>query len=154
MEYPIKVFEIKGRGNECIKLEIAETFDFPKRTTFRGGYDIRCSLDITVGIYTAHTDHYYSSTGALYNFYVALQNCYSTLNGKAIYAVYMPENDLTIEVLFDEGRVEIKGQYRDNMVERTSLLFEFVSDQSYFNEVLRDLKKIVLAFGDNKGINK
>ena len=154
MEYPIRVFEIKGYGNECIRLEIAETFGFPNETSFRGGYDVRCSLDITVGIYTAHTDHYYSSTGALYNFYIALQNCYNTLNGKAIYAVSMAENDLTMKVLFNKGKVEIKGHYRDNLAESTSLSFELVSDQSYFNEVLLDLKKVVLAFGDNKGINK
>ncbi len=153
MEYPIKVFEIKGCEDESIKLEIVEVFGFPDETSFWGGYDVRCNLEIKVGVYTVRTEHY-SSTGSLYDFYIALLNYYNTLNGKAIYDAYMAEHDLTIEILFNQGQVEVKGQYRYDATKRTSLVFEFVSDQSYFNEVLRDLKKIVLSFGDNKGIKK
>lgn len=152
MEFPIKVFEIKGCGDESIKLEIAEVFGFPNETSFWGGYDVRCNLEIKVGVYTVRTEHY-SSTGALYDFYIALQNYYNMLNGKAIYDA-MAEHDLTIEVLFNRSQVEVKGQYRYDATKMTSLAFEFVSDQSYFNEVLHDLKKIVLEFGDNKGIKK
>lgn len=154
MEYPIKAFEIQGRGGESVKLEIVEVFGYPDQPSFRGGYDIRCDLEILAGAYSVRTDLYYSSTGALYDFYVALQKCYDKLNGKAIYNVYCAENDLDMEIVFDMGRVHITGRYRENIATQNSLYFEFDSDQSYFVEILRDLKKIVSTFGDKKGVRK
>ena len=146
MDYPIKAFEIIGRNDERIKLEITEVYGYPEQTSFRGGYDVVCNLEITAGVYSVYSDHYYSSTGALYDFYTALQKCYDSLNGKAKYAVYCAENDLEFEVVFDQGRVEVIGSYsHDDPTSNNSLHFEFVSDQSYFVAVLNDLKKIVLA---------
>lgn len=153
MDYPIKVFEI-GSGQEYIKLEILEVFGFPKDTSFRGGYDIRCNLEIKASVYTCCTENYFTATGALYDFYVALQDCYDKLNGKAIYSVYYPENNLVFEVEFDRGQVKIEGTYQDNPAIENVLKFEFGSDQSYFKQVLSDLKRIILTFGDKKGINK
>ena len=154
MEYPIKVFEI-GSGQERIKLEILEVFGFPKETSFRGGYDVKCNLEITAGVYACRTTNYYTATSALYDFYVALQDCYSKLNGKATYSVYCPENDLVIEVTFTpKGDVYINGKYHDNPPIKDILYFEFGTDQSYFKDVLSDLKKIVLTFGDKKGVKK
>ena len=154
MNLPIKVFEIKGFGQERIKLEISEVFGFPDETSFRGGYDIRCNLEINAGIYTCRTEQYFSTTSAIYNFYVALQNCYDKLNGKAIYSVYCPENDLIFEAAFKQGQVKIEGTYRHDPSVKDVLTFEFNSDQSYFKEVLSDLKKVYLTFGGNKGVNK
>lgn len=154
MEYPIKAFEITGRDNARIKLEITEVYDFPNLTSFRGGYDILCNLEITAGVYVMRTDRYYSSTGALYDFYTALKLRYDELNGKAVYHVYHAENDLDFEVVFEQGRVTITGSYRDDPVLKNSLDFEFISDQSYFTEVLNDLKKIIVAFGDNNGAKR
>ena len=152
MDYPIKVFEIKGFGEESIKLEILEVFGFPNEISFRGGYDIRCNLEITSGLYTFRTEHYYSATSALYDFYVALLNCYNILNGKATYNVYCAENDFVFEVTFNLGQIKVNGKYKDDPIKKNFLNFEFGSDQSYFKEVLSDLKKIVLMFGDKKGI--
>ena len=154
MDYPIKVFEINSPDGDCIKMEILEVYGFPNGTSFRGGYDILCSLEITAEAYTVRSERYYSATGALYDFYIALQNCYDKLNGKAIYNVYHAENDLDFEVNFDNGKVKVSGSYQDNPHVKNVLSFEFISDQSYFKEVLNDLKKIVLLFGDNKGMRK
>ncbi|MDE7107923.1 MAG: hypothetical protein K2O39_06320 [Clostridiales bacterium] len=135
-------------------MEIIEVYGFPNGTSFRGGYDILCSLEITAEAYTVRSERYYSATGALYDFYVALQNAYDKLNGKAIYNVYCAENDLEFEVTFDNGKVKVSGSYQDNPHVKNVLSFEFISDQSYFKEVLNDLKKIVLMFGDKKGMRK
>ena len=151
MDYPIRVFEI-GSGQEYIKMEILEAYGFPKTTSFRGGYDVRCKLEIKVGVYGCYTKDYCTTTGALYDFYVALQDCYDKLNGKATYSVYCPENDLVIEVEFTpKGDVYVNGKYRENLDTENFISFEFVTDQSYFKAVLSDLKKILLVFGDKKG---
>lgn len=152
MEYPMKAFEIIGSGQERIKLEILEVFGFPNETSFRGGYDIRCSLEINVGIYSCRTNNYYAATSALYDFYMDLQNCYDKLNGKAIYSVYYPENDFVLEVQFNQGKVHIHGKYYDNPLIKNGLNFELFLDQSYFTDVLSDLRKIVSIFGDKKGV--
>lgn len=155
MDYPIKAFELVGNGQERIKLEILEAFGFPKETSFRGGYDVRCNLEITVGTYSCRTRQYYTATSALYDFYISLQDCYNKLSGKAVYSVYCPENDLVFEVTFNQsGSVEIVGKYHDNPATKNVLHFEFCTDQSYFKDVLGDLKKVFLTFGDKKGIKK
>ena len=155
MDYPIKIFEIVGTKQERIKLEILEVFGFPNDTSFRGGYDARCHLEITLGAYACQTARYYTATASIYDFYVALQDCYNKLSGKATYSVYCPENDLVLEVIFNHsGCVEIKGKYRDDLAVNNVLSFEFCTDQSYFKEILSDLKKIYLTFGDKKGIKE
>jgi len=154
MDFPIKVFEI-GFGQEYIKLEILEVYGFPDQTSFRGGYDVRCNLEITVGAYNCRTQNYYTATSALYDFYIALQDCYNKVSGKATYNVLDPENYLVFEVMFTQrGGVQISGKYQDDPVVNNILDFEFTSDQSYFKEVISDLKKIVLQFGDNQGIKR
>lgn len=154
MDYPIKAFEIKGFSGERIKLEISEVFGFPQETSFRGGYDIKCNLEISAGVYSICTNNYYSSTGALYNFYNELFKCHKHLKGVASYNLYCPENYLDINVKFDGGKVNISGKYQDDPIIKNILNFEFTCDQSYFNEVIADLKRIVLQFGDNRGIKK
>lgn len=154
MDYPIKVFEIKGFSGERIKLEITDVFGFPNETSFRGGYDVKCNLEISSGPYSVRTNNYYSSTGALYNFYDELFKCYNDLNGMASYNLDFPENYFDLNVKFDEYGVNISGKYQDDSIIKNILNFEFTSDQSYFKEVVSDLKKIVLQFGDNQGINK
>ena len=153
MNYPIKVFEIKGSLGECIKLEIIEVFGFPNETSFKGGYDVRCSLEIISGPYSMRTNHYFSSTGALYDFYNILFKCYSNLKGIASYKIIYPDNYFDLNIKFDEyGGVNISGKYQDRLDVKNILNFEFTSDQSYFKEVISDLKKIVLQFGDNQGV--
>lgn len=154
MDYPIKVFELKGFSGELIKLEIIEVFGFPNETSFRGGYDVKCNMEISSGLYCVRTDHFYSSTGALYNFYNELLKCYNNLKGIASYKLNCPENYFDLNVKFDEYGVNISGKYQDEPVVKNILNFEFASDQSYFKEVISDLKKIVLQFGDNQGIKK
>ncbi|MBD5632176.1 MAG: hypothetical protein HDP34_02980 [Clostridia bacterium] len=146
MNFPVKTFEINGTNGEVIRLEITEVYGFPNETSFRGGYDVKCSLEIACGIYSTKTDCYYSSTGAICEFYNQLKQCYDTLNGKAHYEVYCAENDLIFEVLFDSGKAQVKGKYQDEPMTKNVLHFEFLCDQSYFNETLTDLKKAINLF--------
>lgn len=154
MDFPIKAFEINGLNGECVKLEILNVYDFPNRTSFRGDYDINCKLEIDVGNYLVKTDNYLSPTGTLYNFYIDLKRCFDSLNGHSTYNVYIPENDLKMELDFKNGHIFINGLYRDDPSLKNVLTFEFKTDQSYFPPVIKSLKNIVDIFGDNKGIKK
>lgn len=151
MEQPLKAFEINdGKGN-FIKLAINEIYGYPNEPSFRGGYDINCDLTIKSGLYCVETDRYLSTTGALYNFYSGLNKAYKDLNGSVKYEVYTPENDLTFTVTFESGNVKITGKYQDDPAEKNILNFEFRSDQSFFPEVLRDLKTVFNFFGLGSG---
>lgn len=152
MDYPIKVFNLGEENNNYIKLEILEVFGFPDKTSFKGGYEIKCNLEISSGIYYLKTNNYYSSTGALYDFYKQLEECYTNLNGKASYKVFYGEDDLLFDILFEQGKVKINGRYQDNPSINNVLEFEFYLDQSYFNNVLNDLSRIIKQFGNNSGI--
>lgn len=151
MDYPIKVFEIKGDGNTAhIKLKINEIYGFPDEESFRGGYDICCDLEIVCGNYRVRSGNYISSTGAMKAFYNELLTCYKSLNGEATYKVYCPENDFVFNVMFNQGSVKVIGRYQDDLIIKNILSFEFKSDQSYFAEVLNDLKKvIILTYNEN-----
>ena len=139
MEENMIAFDIKGTNGE-IKLEIVEVYDFPERTSFREGYDIRCKLTIRVGVYAVATENYFSCTGALKSFYSDLKKCYEILNGTANYEVPWPENELKFNLNFKDGKVFIVGSL---------LNFELNSDQSYFIDVLKDLKTVGKKFDKN-----
>ena len=154
MEYPIKVFEIKGFSDERISMEITEVYGFPEETSFRGGYDVQCSLQISCGVYNMRTDCYYTSTGALFDFYNELSKCHKDLQGTASYKVYCPENDFELDIEFNARGVKIRGKYQDVPTVKNVLSFEFESDQSYFNEVIADLKRVALQFVGKQGKNR
>lgn len=145
-------FTIGSPAGEYIKLEILEVYGFPDRTSFHGGYDILCRLEIRSGVYGAVTNGYYSCTGAIYKFYTALEKCHAALCGKCGYSVpFAAENELDFTAEFDGGAVTIRGEYIDDPHVENALKFEFPTDQSYLSSTLAELKAIVNMFGDNKG---
>ena len=62
----MEIFTFNGYDGEKIALKLKEVIGFPDSTSYEGGYDIICSLEIDVGCYKAKFDRYYSATGALY----------------------------------------------------------------------------------------
>mgnify|MGYP003315649855 CR=1 FL=1 len=134
-----------------LRIDIVEVFGFPDKTSFKGGYDIKCNLEIVSNVYCVRTNNYYSSTSVLYNFYNELKKCYETINGKVQYVDYT-ENKLIFDVIFKNGKVVITGRYEEDSSTNNILNFEFLSDQSYFPKVLDDLKVVIDKFGNNQGI--
>ncbi len=67
----MEIFTFNGYDGEKIALKLKEIIGFPDSTSYEGGYDIICSLEIDVGCYKAKFDRYYSATGALYSFSLA-----------------------------------------------------------------------------------
>ncbi len=150
---PMRVFELRGRNDESIKLRIEEVFGFPDETSINGGYDANCKLNINIGYISVSETAYPASTGTFYEFYKALKTCHEELYGTAKYEVpYIDGSELTLEIEYGDNSVTVRGKYRGPIPETTEFSFEFTTDQSYINSVLIDLKKIVNTFGTNKGI--
>ena len=85
----MEIFTFNGYDGEKIALKLKEVIGFPDSTSYEGGYDIICSLEIDVGCYKAKFDRYYSATGALYSFSNQLKECYERLEGEAKYALLL-----------------------------------------------------------------
>lgn len=148
---PMRVFELRGRNNESIALRIDEVFGFPDTTSVNGGYDATCRLTVKLGSVTVSNPAYQASTGAFYRLYSQLKECHAELYGTAVYEVpYTDGAEFTLEIEYGELDVTVRGSYGE--LAGTRLAFEFLTDQSYISSVLLDLKKIVRAFGTNRGL--
>ena len=55
----MEIFTFNGYDGEKIALKLKEVIGFPNSTSYEGGYDIICSLEIDVGCYKAKFDRYY-----------------------------------------------------------------------------------------------
>lgn len=91
----MKIFCLYGTDrNEKLLLELNEVIDFPHRTSYEGGYDIICTLQLDIGCYHVKCHRYFSATGALYRFSDNLKECYKSLSGSAEYFLLL-EDDLS-----------------------------------------------------------
>jgi len=135
---------------EAIELTIDEVFDFPQRTSWRGGYDAKGTLKIRAGGLSAH-GALWVSTGELYRFFVELQKCYDSVGGIARFASTEKEFEMSCE--FNRlGHVDIRGRYQECSYIDNTLIFQIKTDQTQVRESLRQLKSIYRLFGDEKGI--
>ena len=149
----MRLFCLHGTDyNEKILLELNQVIDFPERTSYEGGYDIICTLQIDVGCYHVKCDRYYSATGALYRFSDSLKDCYKKLAGKAEYRLRW-ENDLVFNVAMTScGHALVTGQFRDRPEKNTVLTFEMETDQTYLLPVFQEIDRLQDTFGGMKGI--
>lgn len=141
-------FTVKG-GGDFIKIELSEVFGFPEETCHWGGYDTRATLVLKIGSYNVKSD-FYTSTGEIYNLYVALAKSNKTLTGKVEYSSY--EGNLILSLTYNKlGQIMIEGEFREKLHLRNQLSFEFESDQSYISSSLVELEKIVEKYGGMTG---
>ena len=152
-ELPLKAFCLVGiDGEEKIEMTIEKVFEFPKTTSYEGGYDFTGTLIIDVGSYKVYSEEFYSSTGILFRLNASLMKCYDCLKGTAEYK-HLLENCLTFEVKMTEfGHAIISGVFREASRSPTELVFEFETDQTCILDAIDDLKKIEKLFGDGKGV--
>ena len=149
----MRLFCLHGTDyNEKILLELNEVIDFPERTSYEGGYDIICTLQVDVGCYHVKCDRYYSATGALYRFSDSLKDCYKKLAGNAEYRLRW-ENDLVFNVAMTScGHALVTGQFREHPEKNTVLTFEIETDQTCLLSVFQEIDKLQDTFGGMKGI--
>jgi hypothetical protein len=143
-------FELKGE-NGIIRVEIEKTFDFPNKTSFKGGYECVVGIEIKVGSYSVKSS-FYTSTGELFKFYEKLKTCQSELNGVAEFDSY--EQCLELTIKYVSGKISIWGTYQENLGIENKLEFEFNSDQSYFKNSVEQLERMFDKYGGMKGLNK
>jgi hypothetical protein len=140
-------FELKGNG-EFLKITIQKVFGFPESTSHSGGYDTKSTIEINSGAFQAKSE-LWVSTGEIFEFYNALNKANELIQG-IVYFVHL-EDYLKFTIEYNvNGQVKIKGTFDD--FESNSLTFEFVSDQSYIQSTLQQLRSITGIYGGMKGI--
>ena len=112
-DFPMCAFCLHGYNGDKVELNIYKVLGFPNETSYEGGYDIVCELEICVGCYYAKESQHYSATGALYNFCDELKICYENLSWIAEYKLLL-ENDLSFQItMLDRGTALIQGNYQE-----------------------------------------
>ena len=138
--------------DEKILLELNEVLGFPVQTSYEGGYDVICSLQIDIGCYHVKCDKLYSATGALYRFSDELKKCYQTLEGKAEYRLLL-ENDLVFTVtMTSNGHAQVTGTFQEMPHQNNVLHFIMDTDQTSLIEVIQSIDALKKDYGDMQEI--
>ena len=137
--------------NGSFELTINDVFDYPEKTCYWGGYDTFSAVEIKSSNYTAK-GQINISTGEIYEFYKQLQECYTTLEGKALLTSH--EKNLEMIMTFNgKGHIKINGIFKAHHNIANALFFELNTDQSYLHETLKSLKNVYRKYGDNSGVS-
>ncbi|NPV90892.1 MAG: hypothetical protein HPY50_08975 [Firmicutes bacterium] len=127
--------------NGFIKIRIQELYDIPHYTS---GWDARGDVEIECDHYKASGEIYFS-TGQIDDFYQQLKKCQDIVKGTANFENY--ELNLKFTLTYDSsGHVSIEGSYQEYPHRKSKLYFEIDSDQSFFNETLKQLRKIIKEY--------
>lgn len=141
-------FSIEG-STGFIRIEIKEVFGFPNQTSHFGGYDTESTIALKSNGFSVKSD-FWDSTGKLYDLYQCLKKTHSELHGDVKFT--SSEYNLSFVISYNNvGHVTIKGEFKEDYPESNLLQFEIVSDQSYLNKTLTELRQIVRKYGDNTG---
>ena len=142
-------FVLKG-GPDYLSLTIDKVYGFPDETSFKGGYEIRATVEVKSRSFSA-ISQFYSSTGELYSFYKQLKECNKMVSGAAEYVLY--EGNFELRADYDQlGHVTISGALTEHNEWDNELKFEFSTDQSYIRTTLTELDAIVAKYGGLKGV--
>jgi hypothetical protein len=142
-------FEIRT-GEDFVHIWLEEVFGFPDKTSHFGGYEARGKVDIHCGRYRVCGSLLFS-TGEVWQFYTELLKVYNDLTGQAQFR--SSEGNLELMIRFRaRGHLNLEGTYQEHNMNKTRLLFEIESDQSYLTQPLTELAQFVAKYGDNRGL--
>lgn len=145
----VNKFVIKGKEG-FIQIGLNEVFGFPDMTSNFGGYDVQGRIEMKSGNYYVDGELCFT-TGEIYEFHEQLSRCYRELSGVATF--WTSEANLKIKVIFNKlGQITIEGFFREKSHQENELKFEMESDQTFFEETIKELKKIVDYYGDSRGV--
>jgi hypothetical protein len=145
-------FSIIGESGSSIRIIFEEVYGFPESTCHWGGYDVRSRIEIKSGNFAVKSI-LWTSTGEIYALYEQLMTCNKNLKGEASYTSY--EGNIQMNAVYDDlGHVTITGTFSEHNEFDNKLSFEFNSDQSYITSSISQLEKIVMKYGDMKGMKK
>lgn len=151
----MEIFCLYGTDRkEKMLLELNEVIDFPDRTSYEGGYDIICTLQLDIGCYHVKCDRYFSATGTLYRFSDKLKECYKSLSGSAEYHLLL-EDDLSFTVsMTSNGHAMVKGRFQERPDKNTVLEFEMETDQTCLLPVFQGIDRLKNTYGGMQGIGR
>lgn len=145
IEEPIKAFCFEYNGDK-IELIIDHTF---RGEDSYDGIDFTGVLNIKADYYEVHCENYIFSTGVLKRFYQELQNCYSTLQGRAEYkALWDRELEFSL-YMSKNGSAEIRGYFQALPSHPNKLEFSIQTDQTVIKNVLKDIKYALSVFDND-----
>ncbi len=144
----MQIFTLNGYDGDQITLNLKDVLGYPESTSYEGGYDIDCTLEIKCGCYTVYSQSYFSASGALYRFQNELIKCYESLEGSAHYALQL-ENDLIFDVKMKSGgHAVIEGVFQERPDKSTALKFEIETDQTCLKEVISGIEALKVKLND------
>lgn len=145
-------FILAGDNNNFLKIELDKVYGFPDETCHFGGYDTKSKIEIRADGFGVLAE-FYISTGEIFEFYKQLLTANKSLTGVIYLRSY--EGNLDCQIVYDDtGHVSVRGTFSKQNWFRNSLKFDFVSDQSYLQQTLIQLKIIADEYGDMKGIKR
>ncbi|MFZ1695051.1 MAG: hypothetical protein WAT74_17790 [Flavobacteriales bacterium] len=145
-------FAIKGETGNCVRLELLEIFGFPETTSHFGGYDARWSVLIKSHGFSAHGE-LWIATGELIQLCSAMRKSYDELKGS--FDWMNSDEELRLKFKFEpRGIVIVSGTYRQYRGTFDRLDFEFDTDQTFVNETLLDMERLISDYGGMRGIGR
>ena len=145
-------FSICGHGGDILTIAYAEVYGFPDETCHWGGYDVRAKININAGDFSVVSD-FYTTTGEVFGLYKQFVNCNEKVMGTVAFASY--EGNVKFTATYDfGGRIEINGTFRANGQFGNELCFEIITDQTYIQSTIAQMKQLIDKYGDDKGVFK
>jgi hypothetical protein len=137
-------------GSDYLKISFAEVLGFPDSTSHFGGYDVRCCIDISSDGFVVKHEDFWTSTGVIYKFFENLSACNKALSGEVNFDTI---EDLELKIKYDTlGHASIRGKFDKGGEFGNKLEFEFITDQTFIQNTLRQLSAIVQKYGGMKGV--
>ena len=144
-------FELKG-GDDFLKISFEEIYGFPDETSPLGGFDTKSILEIKSDGFGVQST-LWGTTSNIFEFYTQLAICNEVLAGSAHYHSY--EGNLKFQVDYDNnGHVLVNGTFSKQSELANELIFEIISDQTYMQSSLKQLKVICDKYGDKSGVKR
>ena len=147
-----QAFSICGHGGDVLTIAYAEVHGFPTETCHWGGYHVQAKININAGDFSVASD-FYTATGEVFGLYQQFVSCNEKVTGTATFASY--EGNLKFTATYDfGGRIEINGTFRANGQFGNELCFEIITDQTFIQSTIAQMKQLIDKYGDNKGVFK
>ncbi len=138
----MKAFSLYGYNGENISITIDEVFRYPDESSYEGGYDVKCSIKIKAGGYTATSFDFYTATGTIFRFEEDLKKCYESLKGIAKYEMWLEKNLSFNVTMTGKGHGIICGTFQELMCRDNILKFEIETDQSFLKDTIEDIEQL------------
>ncbi|MGN1078661.1 MAG: hypothetical protein ACI4TE_00650 [Alphaproteobacteria bacterium] len=136
LELPFKICSINNDENQYIELILTDIYDFPRITSYWGGYDFYGMVKIKINNIKM-TINFDFTTSDLFQFLEELNVCHKKLDGIARYCSQRPDaTPLQVSVVFNHYKVSILLEYKNN---NNLFKFSFDTNQSFLQLTIQEI---------------